>query len=230
MHDLVKRLKKTFADTPEEEKQLFNTGATNEEITSFNEKLKEWNIPQPSEAFYDLYRAYNGSHFDMKWDGGFDNGEWLLSLNGIVSSKEAFDSNLENGSYHDFKEGTWWNKKWLPFIEENSDFITVIDFEGSYGGKKGQIIAFDYKAMEDRSIIHESFDKWLETTVAIKEAGLWHNTIGKYEDEDFSSYIVDFSEEQIKERDDIYKSINPKYGLSVPILVDYYLGDTTKLV
>ena len=111
----------------------------------------------------------------MKWNGGFDNGKYLLSLHNIILSKEAFDGNLDGGSYQDFKEGIWWNKKWLPFLEESADFVTVIDFEGSYGGKKGQIISFEYKAIEDRIIIHESFDKWLETTVAIKEAGLWHN-------------------------------------------------------
>ncbi len=220
MHPSVIRLKKSFEDYPDEEKLLFNCGVTNKDIELFDEKLKEWKMPKPSEAFYDLYRTYNGSVREET----FDDGDCLISLLDIIHTKEAFDGNLDGGSYDNFKKGSWWNKKWLPFLEQPFWALTVIDFEGSYGGKKGQIISFDYKSMEDRVIVHASFDKWLETIVNIKEKGLWHNRIGKHEDEDFYSYVVDFSEEQIEEREQIYKSINQRYGIRIPML-NYYIGN-----
>ncbi len=185
--------------------QLFNLPADEEQIAEFRLQVASWGLPELPESFYEFYQFANGSRYENYDYSPFDQGRCLLSLEGIINEKEMWDDLESKDTFVQYEPGTWWNKNWLPFLYIPDWWVGVIDMEGSFGGKAGQILGFDFKAAEGKYIAHESFDKWLETLIALQDAHLLFYEL----DEDGCSLYP--NKKQEKERQEIEKSINGNF-------------------
>ncbi|MCY1054877.1 hypothetical protein [Nannocystis sp. SCPEA4] len=66
----------------------------------------------------------------------------------------------------------------IPLLQIQSHGYVVIDTIGAFGGRPGQILQFDYKSSSDFYVLHESLGKWLETMVALLDAGVFFDRLG----------------------------------------------------
>ena len=207
MHPLVNAFKAEFSS--EQEQKLFNPPATEAEIVHFKQKVTEWQLPPLSEAFYDFFRWHNGSRYEDHQLVDFHDGESILPLSTIISDKEMWDDHENKDVFKEYEPGTWWNKAWIPFLYVPDWWIGVIDTKGCFGGKSGQILCFDFKSGEGKTIRHESFEKWLETMFAFKKANLLHPA-----PEEETGYLT-VEEEKTKDR--ISKEVNKVFPFVVDI-------------
>jgi cell wall assembly regulator SMI1 len=70
----------------------------------------------------------------------------------------------------EFPTVLWWHKGWFPFLVSGSGNHLCIDTQGALDGVPGEVLFFDH-ADAGRTVEHQSFRKWLETLVALWEAG-----------------------------------------------------------
>jgi cell wall assembly regulator SMI1 len=108
-----------------------------------------------------------GVSFLDKEDLAFE-GSWM-SIADITETIEMLDgmAAVDEWDYDD-----WWCPGWVPFLWTISDDYLCIDLVGSFGGQPGQILKFWHDDKE-RTIVHRSFDAWLQTFVeALEEAML----------------------------------------------------------
>jgi len=208
MHPLVEAFKVAFPKELEE--KLLAPAASEEEIEAFKQKVLSWGLPALPEVFYDFYRWHNGSGEGVyKWIRSFD-GDSILPLSRIISDKEMWDDLENQDTFKNYERGTWWNKAWIPFLYIPDWWVGVIDTQGCFGGKAGQILGFDFKSAEGKSISHESFEKWLETMLALQKAHLLYT---QTEDEE-TNYLT---AEQENHKRDIFKKINGDFAFHVEI-------------
>lgn len=211
MHPLVQTLAHLFTQNPEEEQQLFAPPATEAQIQDFQQKI---GLPLP-DSFYDLYRWHNGSAKSAHSYIPLNDGEYLLPLASILSTKQMFDEHEKTGVYKRWEPGVYWNSAWVPFIEIDYWFVKTIDTKGCFGGQAGQILSFDYKSAEDRHIGHASFDKWLETMIALKQQDALLTGVHPDWQEEKVHRWTDPSKERLVGQ--IYQQINDKDAFSVPL-------------
>jgi cell wall assembly regulator SMI1 len=159
----VQKLADLFAQNAEQEATLFNSGATDEQINAFKAAI---NLPLP-DSFFEFYRWHNGSKYTDYHHADFEHGRYLLSLDEIIREKQSWDAHQQSGIFDQWEDGAYWDSAWMPFMRIDYWYVRVVDTKGSFGGKAGQVLDFDYKSSEGRHITHESFDKWLET-VSVK--------------------------------------------------------------
>jgi cell wall assembly regulator SMI1 len=207
MHPLIESLKLEFSS--ELEQKLLAPPASEEEIEHFKQKVKQWELPPLPEVFYDFFRWHNGSQTANYSLVEFFDGESILPLSNIISDKEMWDNHENNDVFKEYEQGTWWNKAWVPFLYIPDWWVGVIDTKGCFGGKAGQILGFDFKSAEGKSIRHKSFEKWLETMLALKKAGLLHVA----QDEE-TGYLTT---EQENSKSDIFDKINGSFPFHVDI-------------
>ncbi len=93
-------------------------------------------------------------------------GYHLLDLNGLLGVKKMMDELATE------KPPGWWNEGWLPFLDDFSSSVVVVDTLGSYGGVKGQVLQWS-RDEKIRRIYHPSFERWLESFAAGMEAGIF---------------------------------------------------------
>lgn len=93
----------------------------------------------------------------------------LMSVKNIIDTCQMMNELLEGGDFH---KNNWWNVRWLPFLERCTGDHWCLDFEGSFGGKPGQIIEF-WHDWDSRDILCPDFYKWLEELVLYFERGLY---------------------------------------------------------
>lgn len=164
----VQELADLFAQNPEQETTLFNPGATDEEIDAFKAAI---NLPLP-DSFYEFYRWHDGSKSEDYHYADLEHGRYMLPLKHILGEKDMWDDHQQKGVFYKWEDGAYWDSAWVPFMRIDYWYLRVLDTKGSFGGKAGQILDFDYKSAEGRGITNESFDKWLETIIAKYKAGL----------------------------------------------------------
>lgn len=90
----------------------------------------------------------------------------LMSAEHIVASYQILQEVVHQ---YDFGEN-WWRSKWIPFLTDDADNNCCVDLEGSFQGKRNQILSF-WNDSEERTILYESFYKWLETVVTAFDKG-----------------------------------------------------------
>lgn len=66
-----------------------------------------------------------------------------------------------------------WKPGFVPFLEQQSFGLVVVDTVGRWGGVPGQIVAFDHSSGGDYEIVAENLGKWLELQLRLLEAGLY---------------------------------------------------------
>ena len=87
----------------------------------------------------------------------------------------------------------------------DTDFL-VIDLDGTFTGKKGQVLDFWHDEPR-RTIVHASFDAWLRTFVEALEAGLYR--IEPDEDDEDAELEITRPGELAK----LTKKLNPGYPI-----------------
>lgn len=136
--------------------------------------------PLPA-AFKALLQWKNGQRLDCYEALQFNRS--FMSVADILEARSDLNALLDAG---DFERANWWSKQWVPFLDNGGGDLLVIDLEGSFGGKPGQILEFWHDETW-RTIVHASFEAWLGAFVASLEAGLW-KVIAAADDDDADEF------------------------------------------
>jgi cell wall assembly regulator SMI1 len=168
VHPLVRRLAQWHdANRPELLDELA-APATSTDLERLSTRV---GAPLP-EAFAELLRWHDGTaegNFS-----GFQFNRQLMRTSAILGTMDMLDELLDAG---DFDGEWWWRKRWLPFLDNGGGDLVCIDFEGSFGGRPGQIVEF-WHDDADRVLAYPDFDAWLECFVLGLEAGLFEDDDG----------------------------------------------------
>lgn len=89
----------------------------------------------------------------------------LMSTEDIDYDKKNLDELLEAS---EFERSNWWDRMWIPFIQNYSGDFWCIDLTGSFNGQPGQIISF-WHDRDQRKILFPSFNQFLSTIVVFLE-------------------------------------------------------------
>jgi len=99
----------------------------------------------------------------------------------------------------DFDQANWWFPEYVPFLSNGGGDNYCIDYAGSFGGTKGQIIAWNHD-YEARPIEHVDFHHWLQTVVEDLERGCL-------------AYDEEYGMQPTEEFDAMYQETNPGYPI-----------------
>jgi cell wall assembly regulator SMI1 len=210
MHSLIDRFKTEFAKIPSIEAKIFNPPATESQILTFKAQMQAWNIPDLPQSFYDFYRWHDGCLHDDDFRYAFFDEKHIFSLEWIISTKRMWDELEDEDAFSEYERGCWWNQAWIPFLSIPDWWVAVIDTKGCFGGKPGQVISFDFKSAEDKSVCYESFEKWLEVKLTYLQNNLLVFDIDEDGSESYSTY------ENGEARLSIRQQIDGGFGFCVP--------------
>lgn len=157
-----------------------NPPATDQEILALQETI---GVQLPAE-FVACLKVHNGQR---NMAGGlFDNSNFL-STQAVIDDWQCWKDLLDSGVFKNPSEpeagvkDDWWNPKWIPFANNNSDQY-CIDLDPTDAGRLGQVITMWHDTSE-REILAESFGSWFEQYVSAVLSGRY-----KYS-EDFGGLI-----------------------------------------
>jgi cell wall assembly regulator SMI1 len=117
--------------------------------------------------FEELLRWHDGQNEDC-FQGLEFNRQWM-SIAQIVETMDIMEELLEAG---EFSSVDWWSTAWVPFLSNGGGDLQVIDLEGRFGGRPGQVLEF-WHDDNARTITYPSFEAWLRTFVEALEADLF---------------------------------------------------------
>jgi cell wall assembly regulator SMI1 len=189
MSDLIERLDRWLAANQPEHYEGLAPGATEEEVAKLELQLS-FVLP---EEFRELLKWRNGQRQD-EYDSIYYTFSFL-SASEIEGTRRTNNELLDAG---DFDQTNWWFPEYVPFLESAGGDNYCIDFAGSFGGTKGQIIVWNHD-YEARPIEHADFQHWLQTIVEALEHGYLEDG--------------DYGMEPTEEFDALYKEINPGYPI-----------------
>jgi cell wall assembly regulator SMI1 len=136
-------------------------GATDEQLASVERELA-LALPEDVKAFYRWRNGQNSKSYDsLHWNWMF------MSLERSSDDSQMLSHLKEIG---EFPTALWWHSGWFPFLDSGSGNHLCIDTQGALDGVPGEVLFFDH-ADAGRTVEHQSFRKWLETLVALWEAG-----------------------------------------------------------
>lgn len=87
----------------------------------------------------------------------------LMSTRDIKRIVEVNNELLECG---DFELVNFWDKLWIPFLQDYAGNYWCVDLKGSFSGEAGQILTF-WHDWEARNILFPSFGDFLASTLTI---------------------------------------------------------------
>jgi cell wall assembly regulator SMI1 len=151
-------------------------GASDEEIQRLEQLV---GLPLP-ESIKSLYRWRNGQTpgcFEA-----FHDNKMFLNLQDIAETWAMLKELLEGG---DFEIQNWWRIGWVPLMHDGAGNYLCLDLEGTFTGRKGQILEF-WHDDHDRDVLYPSAADYLETLVECFERQSWQ------EDEEFWSIDKEF--------------------------------------
>ena len=194
MEELIQRLDSWLRQNrPDYYKKLL-PGLTELELTDLE---KELGVELPTD-FKTFYRWRNGVAWD-ELECIVPNFEWL-SNRGLISHQNTMSEADEDGTDYFPDWENWWGPGWITFLTDGTANYYCLDMEGSFGGKKGQILSIWTDDIH-RDIFHESFFMWLETVIIALERGLFRG------DED------DTRLQEYETYSELEREINPGYPI-----------------
>lgn len=120
------------------------------------------------ESFHLLYAWHDGQKSDC-YDalaGNF----MFMSVKDILSCKKDLDGMIET----DFEDPDWWERDWLPFLDNGGGDHLCLDLCTDGDGKPGQLVEFWHEDA-DRPVPYDSLDDWLEGILASIEDGSYQD-------------------------------------------------------
>lgn len=180
MKDLIQRLDSWLQENRSAYYEFLQPGLTDAEIIEF-EKALDVDLPEDFKRFYQWKNGTSGGRDQPRSGYGslLPNFRWMSDQEVI----DNFNTWKEVMAEHDFSED-WWRPGWVTFLTDSTANEYCLDIEGSFGGKKGQIISM-WSDDTPRTIIHPNFYKWLETVVLALEKGFF---TGDESDKHLDSY------------------------------------------
>ena len=121
------------------------------------------------ESFKQLYRWRNGQ--PRTCFTAFQFNRSLMNLDAIITDWQVIE-----GVKEEFKDESWWNSKWIPFLDNGGGDHICIDMNDS---KPGRLITY-WRDWDDRSINYPSLEKWLEIFVDSLENNMWEDLDGDF--------------------------------------------------
>ena len=161
MSDLIERLDMWLAENRPDYYKALQPGASEETVAALEEQL---GVTLPT-TFRDLLKWRNGQA-PRNFDSIYQNYS-LIDAEEIAGTRQSNNELLAAG---DFDQANWWDAQWVPFLGNGGGDFYCIDYAGSFGGKKGQIIVWNHD-YEARPVEHVDFDHWLQTLVEALEKG-----------------------------------------------------------
>ena len=136
-------------------------------------------LPHPNRfpnSYIEFLKLHNGAndHGRKGWDIIFYITSWQpMSCQDIVNLHETLIAEEVEFPDHDQPKGvggkgvrsTWYDRLWIPIMEDSSGNYLCLDFNPAAGGKKGQVITYDH-AHEKREVFADSFEEALDLLVA----------------------------------------------------------------
>ncbi len=72
--------------------------------------------------------------------------------------------------FEDWRPGSWWNAKWIPFLQFNHEEYVCVDVPGALGHGRGAVFVRE-NADPRRVVLAPSVHAWLHHHVEITAAG-----------------------------------------------------------
>jgi cell wall assembly regulator SMI1 len=187
MPDLIARLDKWLAANRPDYYAGLAPGISEEEVAALEAQL---GVGLPA-GLRDLLKWRNGQ-VPRNFDSIYQNFS-LMDADEIADTRQTNNDLLAGG---DFDRLNWWDPQWVPFLTNGGGDNYCVDFAGSFGGVKGQILVWNHD-YESRPIEYADFDHWLQTVVEACEQGYLEDG--------------DYGMEPTEEFDALYARINPGY-------------------
>lgn len=167
------------------------------------QKLEE-SVGATLPAGFKAFLAWRNGQPESSWSA-LDDHRVFMPISQIRSAQRTLNGLLKAG---DFERANWWSTKWVPFLAMNDTDFLVIDLEGTFTGKKGQVLDFWHDDPR-RTVVHASFDAWLRTFVEALEAGLYRIERDDDDDDDDAELEIARPGELAK----LTKKLNPGYPI-----------------
>lgn len=145
--------------------QSFCPGASDEEL----QKLADTLGTKLPKDFVEFYKIHNGQDTGLVFGSAFldPDSEGLspiskiLSVHALYSQLEANAPQVDAEQVPQAVQALFWNKKWLPIIEDGFGNSYFIDLDPSPKGKKGQIVLRMHEG-PSYELIAKSFRAWMK--------------------------------------------------------------------
>jgi cell wall assembly regulator SMI1 len=203
MENLIARLDQWLRQHRPVYYALLQPGLTDNELANFE---KELGLELPLD-FKLFYKWKNGISFKIFPSEGtttiLPNFRWKSAEAVIFSWDKNKKRVVDIPSW-------WWHYGWVCFLTDDTTVEICLDMNGSFNGKVGQILLVRSDDIYTlRTILHESFAKWLETLVEALERGIFTGDEGNDAPLDTDSYK------------NLLQEINPGYPIENEIDLDY---------
>ena len=109
-----------------------------------------------------LYKWKNGQSADAS--DAFVTNSMFLSLKEVLESRAELNEMIGT----DFKIENWWNEAWLPLFDNGGGCYICYDMNGTFTGKKGQIIEY-WKNDNDRPVISPDLHTFIQQLIGYYE-------------------------------------------------------------
>lgn len=155
MNRLVNRFEKIAKRYAPSWLETLSPGADEDTLKAYRATFSDPNLPG-LDTWLAMHAWRDGS---MDWSWLWEGNDYL-SLASSLSLKSTMDSLEADGTFDRWAPNEWWNPAWVPIFDDHSYDTFVIDTEGCFGGKPGQIVSWS-KDSAWRSASAPSFDAWL---------------------------------------------------------------------
>ncbi len=197
MEDLIQRLDSWLQKNRPDYYQLLQPGLSSDEIAGFEDTLQVELAPE-FKLFYKWKNGqsctepdffYSARKYDFQKeryfvpdrpiaDKGFIYNYVFMTRDNILGLHKMMNDALETMSHKALTNlllQRWWNPKWIPFLDHVCLNRQCLDMSGIWDGKAGQVISVAGGNGDggNQYITHESFYKWLETTLLLFENYEW---------------------------------------------------------
>lgn len=138
-------------------------GATEKDIAALEKKT---NLKLPI-AMHAFFRWHNGA----EGYSSFYMNNTMMDCEGAASSWQIMHDlipQFENDDGH----ANWWKDGWLSFLENGGGDSIVLDLEGTFTGKKGQLLEF-WHDDSPRTVLFPDLMTWAEVFAESLEKGMW---------------------------------------------------------
>jgi cell wall assembly regulator SMI1 len=157
------RLDRWFLMNHTELYKELNDPASEKDLESVTKQTK---IKLPI-AMHALWRWRNGA----SGYGAFYQFNSFMDVSGALSSWQIMHDLIPQFEDEDGHKN-WWRDGWLSFLENGGGDSIVLDTEGTFTGKKNQLVEF-WHDDGPRTVLFPDLMTWAETFADSLEQGLW---------------------------------------------------------
>lgn len=160
-----KKIEKWFKENEPEILGTFNQSATDEELANL-EKVVGFELPKD---FIESYKIHNGQNTGLVFNSAIidPKSEGLSSIDRIIETYKMYQGINQYATEvteNDVERGikpVYWNKNWLPIMEDGMGNTYFIDLDPTDDGTVGQIILRNHEG-PTYELIAKSLKIWIK--------------------------------------------------------------------